>query len=122
MERAEWLRQMRRNAEALYDRFSPRYWVTWGLTVAETHRSYLREFLARVVPGEMVLSAACGAGRFDGSTDQPSRHKLQEQLATVFEHDAVVVICQRTARRHGDSGARGAELHLATYPTRNHPL
>ena len=30
MERAEWLKQMREKAEALYDRFSPRYWVTFG--------------------------------------------------------------------------------------------
>jgi hypothetical protein len=37
MERAEWLKHMRRNADALYDRFSPGYWVIWGLTVEETH-------------------------------------------------------------------------------------
>jgi len=43
MERSEWLRQMRRNAEALYDRFAARYWVTWGMTVEETHRIYLRK-------------------------------------------------------------------------------
>lgn len=36
MERSEWLSQMRRNAEALYDRFAARYWVTWGMTVEET--------------------------------------------------------------------------------------
>ena len=31
MERAEWLKQMREKAEALYDHFSPQYWVTFGL-------------------------------------------------------------------------------------------
>jgi len=66
MERAEWLKHMRSNAEALYDRFSTRYWVTWGLVVEETHRAYLQKFLERVSPGGMILSAACGAGRFDG--------------------------------------------------------
>ena len=58
MERAEWLKHMRSNAEALYDRFSPRYWVTWGLVVEETHRAYLQKFLERVSPGGMILSAA----------------------------------------------------------------
>ena len=66
MERTEWLSQMRRNAEALYDRFAARYWVTWGTTVEETHRSYLGKFLERIPPGGRILSAACGAGRFDG--------------------------------------------------------
>jgi 2-polyprenyl-3-methyl-5-hydroxy-6-metoxy-1,4-benzoquinol methylase len=66
MERAEWLKQMRKRAEVLYDRFSSRYWVTWGLVVEETHRAYLQKFLERVPPSSMLLSAACGAGRFDG--------------------------------------------------------
>jgi 2-polyprenyl-3-methyl-5-hydroxy-6-metoxy-1,4-benzoquinol methylase len=66
MERAEWLKQMQSRAEALYDRFSPRYWVTWGLGENETHQHYLQEFLKRVVPGGAILSAACGAGRYDG--------------------------------------------------------
>jgi 2-polyprenyl-3-methyl-5-hydroxy-6-metoxy-1,4-benzoquinol methylase len=66
MERTEWLKQMREKAEVLYDRFSPRYWATWGLVVEETHRAYLQKFLERVPPGGMILSAACGAGRFDG--------------------------------------------------------
>ncbi len=49
MERAEWLKQMR---SRLYDRFSPRYWVTWGLVVEETHRVYLQKFLERVAQAE----------------------------------------------------------------------
>jgi 2-polyprenyl-3-methyl-5-hydroxy-6-metoxy-1,4-benzoquinol methylase len=66
MERAEWLKQMRSRAEALYDQFSPRYWVTWGLTADEAHQQYLQKFLKRVIPGGAILSAACGAGRYDG--------------------------------------------------------
>jgi 2-polyprenyl-3-methyl-5-hydroxy-6-metoxy-1,4-benzoquinol methylase len=66
MERAEWLKHMQSNAEALYDRFSPRYWVTWALVVEETHRVYLQKFLERMPPHGKILSAACGAGRFDG--------------------------------------------------------
>jgi len=66
MERAEWLKQMRDKAEALYDHLSPEYWVTFGLYTNETHREYLRKFLERVAPHSTLLSAACGAGRYDG--------------------------------------------------------
>jgi 2-polyprenyl-3-methyl-5-hydroxy-6-metoxy-1,4-benzoquinol methylase len=74
MDRTEWLKEMRSKAEALYDHGAPRYWVTWGMDDSDsvTHREYLKQFLARVgrpgsagLPGA-ILSAACGAGRFDG--------------------------------------------------------
>jgi 2-polyprenyl-3-methyl-5-hydroxy-6-metoxy-1,4-benzoquinol methylase len=66
MERAEWLKGMRRRAEALYDHISPQYWITYGVSEDETHQQYLQKFLKRVVPGGKILSAACGAGRYDG--------------------------------------------------------
>lgn len=66
MERSEWLKLMQKRAEDLYDRFSYRYWDTWGLVIEETHRIYLQKFLERVAPHGRMLSAACGAGRFDG--------------------------------------------------------
>jgi cyclopropane fatty-acyl-phospholipid synthase-like methyltransferase len=66
MERAEWLKQMRSMTEEIYDRFSPLYWVTWGLTPNETHLEYLQKFLARLTPRSTLLSAGCGAGRYDG--------------------------------------------------------
>jgi SAM-dependent methyltransferase len=66
MERAEWLKQMRDKAEALYDHLSPEYWAKFGLYANETHREYLQKFLGRVAPRSTLLSAACGAGRYDG--------------------------------------------------------
>jgi 2-polyprenyl-3-methyl-5-hydroxy-6-metoxy-1,4-benzoquinol methylase len=66
MERAEWLEQMRERAEALYDHFSPRYWIKFGLYANETHREYVQKVLERVPPHSSLLSAACGAGRYDG--------------------------------------------------------
>ncbi len=66
MERAEWLKQMRDKAEALYDHLSPGYWEKFGLYANETHREYLQKFLERVAPRSTLLSAACGAGRYDG--------------------------------------------------------
>ena len=66
MERAEWLRLMRHKAEALYDHLSPKYWLTFGLAANETHLEYLQKLLERVAPHSTLLSAACGAGRYDG--------------------------------------------------------
>jgi len=66
MERVEWLKQMRDKAEALYDHLSPLYWVKFGRYANETHREYLQKFLRRVAPRSVLLSAACGAGRYDG--------------------------------------------------------
>ncbi len=66
MERAEWLKQMREMVEALYDHISPEYWVNFGFYPNETHREYLRKFLDRLAPHSTLLSAACGAGRYDG--------------------------------------------------------
>ena len=48
MERAEWLKQMRSKAEALYDHISPRYWEKYGIWVSETHVRYLLKFLGRM--------------------------------------------------------------------------
>jgi SAM-dependent methyltransferase len=66
VERAEWLKQMRSKLEALYDHLAPGYWVKFGLYANETHREYLQKFLERVPPHSTLLSAACGAGRYDG--------------------------------------------------------
>ena len=66
MEREEWLQQMRRKAEGLYDQISPQYWVTFGFYENETHRAYLQRFLDLVGQPGLILSAGCGAGRYDG--------------------------------------------------------
>jgi len=66
MERVEWLKQMRAKAEALYDHLSPQYWVKFGLYANETHREYLQKFLGLMAPRSTLLSAACGAGKYDG--------------------------------------------------------
>lgn len=66
MERAEWLKQMRSKAEGLYDLGSPKYWVTWGFYENEKQLIFLRKLLEQIVPGGAILSAGCGAGRYDG--------------------------------------------------------
>ena len=66
MERLEWLKHIREETEVLYDRFSPLYWVEFGFYPNETHLEYLQKFLGLIQKGGAVLSAACGAGRYDG--------------------------------------------------------
>jgi 2-polyprenyl-3-methyl-5-hydroxy-6-metoxy-1,4-benzoquinol methylase len=65
MERTEWLKDMRSKAEILYDHAAPLYWVSWGTDSPETHRTYLLKFLGMISTCGNILSAACGAGRFD---------------------------------------------------------
>jgi cyclopropane fatty-acyl-phospholipid synthase-like methyltransferase len=66
MERTEWLQRIRETVEGLYDYLAPEYWVTFGLYENETHLDYLQKFLKRMAPHSTLLSAACGAGRYDG--------------------------------------------------------
>ncbi len=66
MERAEWLKRMRSRTEELYDHYSPLYWNVWGIRENQTHQEFLKKFLERVTPGGPILSAGCGAGRWDG--------------------------------------------------------
>lgn len=66
MNRTEWLKEIQQRAKSLYDHIAPQYWVTFGVDENATHRVYLQQFLERVAPGGTILSAACGAGRYDG--------------------------------------------------------
>ena len=66
MERAEWLKKMRAQAEALYDHLAPAYWVKFGLYANAAHRQFIEKFLARLGSRSAILDAACGAGRHDG--------------------------------------------------------
>ncbi len=65
MERADWLKQMRSHAEALYDQLAPAYWVTFGLYPNATHRQFIKRLLGRLGAHSAILDAACGAGRYD---------------------------------------------------------
>jgi len=85
----------------LYDRFSPLYWVTWGLTEDDTHQKYLQKFLERVEPG-VILSAGCGAGRYDGI--------LLEAGHSVVGIDQSTGMLAR-AREHFHSEGLNAEFH-----------
>ena len=73
MNRSEWLKMIRAQAEALYDNLAPAYWTKFGLYANAAHRQFIEKFLGRFQPpqgGEVsprsLLDAACGAGRYDG--------------------------------------------------------
>jgi SAM-dependent methyltransferase len=66
MERAEFLKRMRSMLEEGYDHFASRYWADWGWDIDEMHQEYLQKFFRFLVQPGVILSAACGAGRFDG--------------------------------------------------------
>ncbi len=70
IERSEWLEQMREKAETLYDLWASICSFKTDENAAkarvEAHVQYLEEFIRRVPPRSNVLSAGCGAGRYDG--------------------------------------------------------
>ena len=66
MERAEWLKKMRAQAEALYDHLAPAYWVKFGLYANAAHRQFIEKFIGRLGSQSAILDAGCGAGRYDG--------------------------------------------------------
>jgi len=66
MERAEWLKKVRAQAEKVYDHGAPAYWAIWGLSIEETHRQFIEKFLGQLGAKSYILDAACGAGLYDG--------------------------------------------------------
>jgi SAM-dependent methyltransferase len=66
MERAEWLKHIRSMAEKVYDHISPGYPDVFGRYENDSQVAFIRKLLARLDRGGTILSAACGAGRYDG--------------------------------------------------------
>lgn len=65
-ERAGWLIHIRKTLQDLYDAIAPEYWIKYGFYNNETHLAFLEKLLESVPPESRLLSAACGAGRYDG--------------------------------------------------------
>lgn len=91
MERAEWLKKIRSQAEALYDHVAPVYWVKFGMVPDPTHRQFIEKFLERLGTQSTILDAACGAGRYDGMLLEAGHRVLgidqsSNMLARAREH------------------------------------
>jgi SAM-dependent methyltransferase len=64
MDRATWLRDKRRAAEARMDtRYAPTYDEHWG-AIEPTHQRMLARFLALCPAQAQILDAACGTGKY----------------------------------------------------------
>lgn len=65
MNRSDWLRKMRLEAEEKYTTlWAPDYADKWGTYDNATHQQFIQEFLDFVDPHGTLLDAACGAGRY----------------------------------------------------------
>jgi cyclopropane fatty-acyl-phospholipid synthase-like methyltransferase len=65
MDRSDWLKEQRREAEQRYDTlWSPLYGERWGLYNNTSHQQFIHKFLRLIPPHSRILDAACGAGRY----------------------------------------------------------
>jgi|MudIll2142460700_1097286.scaffolds.fasta_scaffold152864_3 SAM-dependent methyltransferase len=65
MDRSDWIKQMRREAEQRYDTiWAPLYGEKWGLYPNKTHQLFIRKLLSLLPQPGRILDAACGAGRY----------------------------------------------------------
>jgi 2-polyprenyl-3-methyl-5-hydroxy-6-metoxy-1,4-benzoquinol methylase len=68
MDRSEWLKEKRREAEERYDTlWAPLYSEKWGVYSNTTHQQVLQQFLSLLPQPSTILDAACGAGRYMAS-------------------------------------------------------
>lgn len=65
MDRISWLRELRSECEAKYDRYAPLYWEQYGLYSNITHQQFIQKFLHLLPQKSKILDAACGAGRYE---------------------------------------------------------
>jgi SAM-dependent methyltransferase len=65
MDRSDWLKEKRREAEERYDTlWAPLYGEKWGVYGNATHRQFIHEFSSLLPQHSTILDAACGAGRY----------------------------------------------------------
>jgi len=64
MDRITWLRDMRRECQAHYDRSGPRYDEEGGVYSNTTHQQFLGYFSSLLPQRSRILDAACGTGRY----------------------------------------------------------
>jgi cyclopropane fatty-acyl-phospholipid synthase-like methyltransferase len=65
MDRTEWLKERRREAEQRYSTWwAPEYGKTLGFYPNESHLQFIQKLKNLLPPNSTVLDAACGAGRY----------------------------------------------------------
>lgn len=65
MNRADWLREKRREAQERYDTlWAPLYGVKFGVYDNAMHQQFILKLASVLPPHRAILDAACGAGRY----------------------------------------------------------
>lgn len=65
MDRTDWLKEQRREAEEGYDKlWAPLYDEKWGVYSNASHQQFIQTFLGLLSEASTILDAACGAGRY----------------------------------------------------------
>jgi cyclopropane fatty-acyl-phospholipid synthase-like methyltransferase len=65
MDRINWLKEQRREAEEGYDKlWAPLYDEKWGVYSNASHQQFIQTFLGLLSEASTILDAACGAGRY----------------------------------------------------------
>jgi 2-polyprenyl-3-methyl-5-hydroxy-6-metoxy-1,4-benzoquinol methylase len=65
MDRNDWIKERRREAEERYDTlWAPLYEEKWGVYSNATHQQFIQKFLRLLPQHSTILDAACGAGRY----------------------------------------------------------
>jgi cyclopropane fatty-acyl-phospholipid synthase-like methyltransferase len=65
MDRNDWIKERRREAEERYDTlWAPLYDEKWGVYSNATHQQFIQKFLRLLPQPSTILDAACGAGRY----------------------------------------------------------
>lgn len=65
IDRASWLRDLRRENAEQESAFADVFDTNWG-TIGDTHRTFVERFCSMLPPGGRVLDAACGTGKYFG--------------------------------------------------------
>jgi len=63
VDRGSWIRSLRRANEQQEDALAPVFDANWG-EIEDTHRAFVETFLSMLPPGDWVLDAACGTGKY----------------------------------------------------------
>lgn len=65
MNRSEWLKEKRQEAERGYDQiWSANYGDKWGTYPNASHLQFIQKFIEHLPQNSTILDAACGAGRY----------------------------------------------------------
>lgn len=75
VDRAAWLRRLRRENAEQEDALSAVYDERWG-EIEDTHRAFIERFLSSLPAGGRVLDAACGTGKYFGMVLDSGRSLL----------------------------------------------